>query len=85
MANNIAAVHSKDADQYRLKTLRIRQGTRQIDVKVYDMCADSDCGGCCTTNANAGGIGFLIDIEKYTMQRFGSGSGVVEWMCLDCQ
>jgi hypothetical protein len=84
MANNIAAVHSKDAGQYKLKTLRIRQGTHQIDVKVYDMCADSDCNGCCTQNANAGGIGFLIDIEKYTMQRFGSGSGVVEWMCLDC-
>lgn len=85
MANNIAAVHSRDANTYRLKTLRLRQGTRQIDVKVYDMCADSDCGGCCTQNADAGGIGFLIDIEKYTMQRFGSGSGVVEWMCLDCQ
>jgi hypothetical protein len=84
MANNIAAVHSKDATQYKLKTLRLRQGTRQIDVKVYDMCSDTDCGGCCTQNANAGGIGFLIDIEKYTMQRFGSGSGVVEWMCLDC-
>jgi len=84
-ANNIAAVHSKDAGTYKLKTLRLRQGTRTIDVKVYDMCADTDCGGCCTENANAGGIGFLIDIEKYTMQRFGSGSGVVEWMCLDCQ
>jgi hypothetical protein len=84
MANNIAAVHSKDAGTYKLKTLRLRQGTRQIDVKVYDMCSDTDCNGCCTTNANAGGIGFLIDIEKYTMQRFGSGSGVVEWMCLDC-
>lgn len=85
MANNIAAVHSKDAGAYKLKTLRLRQGTRTIDVKVYDMCSDTDCGGCCTQNANAGGIGFLIDIEKYTMNRFGSGSGVVEWMCLDCQ
>jgi hypothetical protein len=83
-ANNIAAVHSRDANAYRLKTLRLRQGTRQIDVKVYDMCSDTDCNGCCTQNANAGGVGFLIDIEKYTMQRFGSGSGVVEWMCLDC-
>jgi hypothetical protein len=26
----------------------------------------------------------LIDIEKYTMQRFGSGDGIVDWMCLDC-
>lgn len=83
-ANNIIAIHSKDADQYKLKTFRIRQGTKQIDAKVYDMCSDTDCGGCCTTNANQNGIGFLIDIEKYTMQRFGSGAGVVEWTCLDC-
>ena len=83
-ANNIIAIHSKDADTYKLKTFRLRQGTKTIDAKVYDMCADSDCGGCCTQNANAGGIGFLIDVEKYTMQRFGTGSGVVEWQCLDC-
>jgi hypothetical protein len=84
MSHNIAAVHSKDAAIYKLKTLRLRQGTKTIDVVVYDMCSDSDCDGCCTTNANAGGIGFLIDIEKYTMQRFGTGEGVVDWMCLDC-
>jgi hypothetical protein len=82
-ANNIVAVHSKDADQYKLKTLRLRQGSKQIDVKVYDMCADSDCNGCCSENCRE--TGFLIDIEKYTMQRFGSGGGIVEWMCLDCQ
>jgi hypothetical protein len=81
-ANNIAAVHSKHFEQYKLKTLRLRQGSKQIDVKVYDMCADSDCSGCCTNNSKQ--TGFLIDIEKYTMQRFGSGSGIVEWMCLDC-
>ena len=82
--HNIAAVHERDANTYRLKNLRLRQGTRQIDVTVYDMCSDSDCSGCCTSNANAGGVGFLIDIEKYTMQRFGSGSGIVDWQCLNC-
>lgn len=82
MAHNIVAVHSKDFEKYKLKTLRLRQGTRQIDVTVYDMCADSDCDGCCT--ANSAETGFLIDIEKYTMQRFGSGDGVVEFACLDC-
>lgn len=82
MAHNIAAVHSKDFQKYKLKTLRLRQGTRQIDVTVYDMCADSDCDGCCTANSSE--TGFLIDIEKYTMQRFGSGDGVVEFACLDC-
>lgn len=82
-ANNIAAVHEKDFAKYKLKTLRIKQGTRQLDVKVYDMCSDSDCNGCCTQNAAA--TGFLIDIEKYTAERFGSNSGIVDWTCLDCQ
>ena len=82
-ANNIAAVHSDHADTYKLKTLRLRQGTRQIDVKVYDKCADSDCNGCCTANSRE--TGFLIDLESYTKERFGSGHGIVEWTCLDCQ
>jgi hypothetical protein len=82
MMNNIAAVHSKDGPMYKLKTLRLRQGTKMIDVKVYDQCSDSDCSGCCTQNAKQ--TGFLIDIEKYTMQRFGTGDGIVDWMCLDC-
>lgn len=80
--HDIIAVHSKDASQYKLKTLRLRQGAHQIDATVYDMCSDSDCDGCCTQNCRQ--TGFLIDIEKYTMERFGSGDGVVEWACLDC-
>jgi len=80
---NIAAVHQKDFAKYKLKTLRLRQTWQQIDVVVYDMCADSDCDGCCTRNA--GGAGFLIDIEKHTKERFQSGSGQVEWLCLDCK
>lgn len=81
-ANNIASVHGKDFATYKLKTLRLRQGTKQIDVKVYDMCADTDCSGCCTKNSST--TGFLIDIEKYTAERFGTNSGIVEWTCLDC-
>ncbi|WP_438033847.1 hypothetical protein [Sorangium sp. So ce204] len=81
--NNIAAVHSKDFERYKLKTLRLRKNGKEIDVKVYDMCADSDCSGCCTRNAQPSG--YLIDIEKYTAQRFGvPASGQVEWRCLDC-
>jgi hypothetical protein len=82
MQHNIAAVHSRDADEYALKTLRLKQGSHQIDVTVYDMCSDSDCDGCCTENASE--TGFLIDIESYTMERFGSGDGIVDWACLDC-
>ena len=67
---------------YGLKTLRLRQDGNQIDVVVYDVCSDSDCDGCCTSDAAA--TGFLIDIESYTAERFGSGDGIVEWACLDC-
>ncbi|MGA9523882.1 MAG: carbohydrate-binding domain-containing protein [Myxococcaceae bacterium] len=81
-ANNIAAIHSKDFAQYKLKTLRVRQGSKQVDVKVYDMCSDSDCNGCCTANSKQ--TGFLMDLEINTAQRFGSSSGIVEWTCLDC-
>ena len=81
-AHNIAAVHSKDAKKYNLKTLRLKKNGKEIDVKVYDECADSDCSGCCTKNAQPSG--FLIDLEKYTAQRFGGADGQVDWTCLDC-
>jgi hypothetical protein len=83
-ANNIIAVHEKDFSAYQLKTLRLRQGDKHIDAVVYDMCADSDCEGCCTQNASQNGLNFLIDIESFSMERFGSGDGIVEWACLDC-
>ncbi len=83
-ANNIIAVHSKYFKAYKLKTLRLRKGAKTIDAKVYDECSDSDCDGCCTENSKK--TGFLIDIEKYTMQRFGNiGDGTIEWSCLDCK
>ena len=82
--HNIIAVHEIDWKQYKLKTFRLRMNGSTIDAVVYDMCSDSDCDGCCTENA--GEIGFLIDIEKYTRERFdGNGDGVVEWTCLDCE
>ena len=84
MSHNIIAIHEKDAGTYKLKTLRLRQGTKQIDAKVYDMCSDSDCSGCCTENATQNGLNFLIDVEKYTKARFGTGEGIVDWACLDC-
>lgn len=76
-ANNIVAVHLKDWSWLGLKTVNLRQGNKRITAKVYDGCSDSDCEGCCT--ANLAGDGYLIDVEKYTMQRFGTGSGIVEF------
>jgi hypothetical protein len=81
-SHNIIAVHERDARRYKLKTLRLTKNGHTIDAKVYDMCSDSDCNGCCTRNARS--TGFLIDVEKYTMQRFGYGDGTVSWTCLDC-
>lgn len=82
--HNIIAIHEKDWDTYKLKTFRLRKNGHTIDAVVYDMCADSDCDGCCTKNA--GKVGFLIDIESYTRARFNNyGSGTVEWTCLDCE
>ena len=69
MAHNIAAVHSRDSNNYALKTLRLRLDDHRIDVTVYDECSDSDCDGCCTRNASQ--TGFLVDIESYTAERFG--------------
>ena len=85
--HNIISIHEKDWDKYNGKTFRLRQNGHTIDAVVYDKCADSDCEGCCTQNA--GNLGFLIDIESYSCERF-SGSkegcgGVVEWNCLDCE
>lgn len=76
-AHNIASVHLKDWPWLGMKRLRLRQSFRQIDVSVIDACADSDCDGCCTQNL--GGDGYLIDLEKFTMQRFGSGDGIVQF------
>jgi len=85
-SHNIIAVHQKDGKKYRLKTLRLSKGGKTIDAKVYDICADSDCSGCCTQNAKPHGYNFLIDIEKYTMKKFGNqGSGTVDFTCLDCK
>lgn len=83
MSHNIIAVHSKDFSTYRLRTLRLRKDGREIDAVVYDQCSDNDCDGCCTRNASPSG--FLIDVEKFTLDRFGvDGYGAVEWMCTNC-
>jgi hypothetical protein len=82
-SHNIAAVHSDDADYYALKTLRVRSGSNEIDVTVYDMCSDDDCNGCCSNNSSE--TGFLIDLESFTSDRFGVEDGIVEFACLDCE
>lgn len=80
--NNIVAVHSDDYEWLKGKNVCIQQnkedgGVREIKAKVVDSCDDSDCAGCCSTNR--GNKDTLIDLERYTMKRFGSHSGEVKW------
>ena len=86
-AHNIAAVHQKDWDWLGLHTINLRQGDNEITATVYDLFSDSDCDGCCTQNlgpVNTDGNRYLVDIESYTMERFGSGEGIVEFqVCND--
>lgn len=69
-AHNIAAVHEDFYDEYKGKWLVIRdqETGHNIKAQVLDMCSDSDCDGCCTRNMKE--TGFLIDLEKYTAERF---------------
>ena len=79
--HNIVSVHMKDWDWLGMHKIRIRQGDKEIIARVYDACDDNDCDGCCTRNL--GDNDFLIDMEKYTKKRFGSGSGIVEFQICD--
>lgn len=83
MNNNIIAVHEKDWNEFGMKKVKMRLDGNEIIATAYDVCSDSDCEGCCTNNlgpANENGGRYLIDIEKYTMERFGVGDGDVKFL-----
>jgi hypothetical protein len=70
------------------KTLRLRNPAtgKTLDVTVADTCGDQDCDGCCTKNAKGG---TLIDLERFTAERFFQPGGIkgasdIEWQCLNC-
>lgn len=79
--NNIIAVHSRDYEWLKGKTIKIKQDEKEINATVYDECSDADCKGCCS--ANLGNENFLIDMEKNTMLRFGNHYGSVQWQICD--
>jgi hypothetical protein len=81
-AHNIASVRFDHFNKLAFHTLRLKSGRHELDVVVYDSCADTDCSGCCTRNSRE--TGFLIDLEVSTASRFGVYDGVVEWACVDC-
>ncbi len=63
---------------YKLHDLCLKSSTgKTIVVTVYDTCGDSDCSGCCT--ANRGTADALIDLEKYTNNRWGVADGRIQW------
>jgi hypothetical protein len=76
MAHDIVAVFP-DFDSLKLHDLCLRSAKQTIVVTVLDECADSDCSGCCTQNQ--GSADELIDVEKYTDQRWGVDDGPIEW------
>ena len=55
----------------------LKSGSSTIVAMVLDMCADSDCSGCCTQNK--GSASELIDIESFTAARFGVPDGPIQW------
>ena len=80
-SNNIVAVHEKDWNWLGLKVLEVRQGDLHVRATVFDLCADTDCDGCCT--ANLGGDGYLVDMEVNTAARFGASGGIVDFRVCD--
>ena len=74
-SHNIVALFP--LDNMGNRDLCLKSGSKSIRVTVLDTCADSDCNGCCTQNK--GNATALIDIEKYTHQRFGVPDGFIQW------
>ena len=75
-AHNIVAAFP-DFATLGLHDLCLRKGDKTIVVTVLDTCGDSDCDGCCTQNQ--GNAEQLIDVEKYTNERWGVDDGRIEW------
>jgi hypothetical protein len=63
--------------QLELHDLCLKSGDKTIVVTVLDTCADEDCSGCCTQNQADNDA--LIDLEKYTNERWGVEDGVIQW------
>ena len=80
--NSIAAFFSAngDNDLYAAKEIRLSALGKDVTVKVVDTCGDSDCGGCCTTNAQPSG--YLVDLEYWTAVRlFGGTDAIFGQLC----
>lgn len=71
-SDDMVAVHEKDRAAYAGKRLEIKwPGGATKRLRVGDYCADKDCDNCCTDNANDGGDGFLLDVNKDSLPSSG--------------
>ena len=63
---NIVAVHERDWDAYKYKTVNVTYKGKSGQFIVGDYCADKDCDGCCTKNAAKYGKPkpFLLDLDS---------------------
>jgi hypothetical protein len=75
-AHNIVSVFPSGSLERHDLCLKDRSG-KTIRVTAVDTCADTDCGGCCTQNR--GKAALLVDVEKYTYQRFNGTDGPIMW------
>jgi hypothetical protein len=66
---NIVAVHSKFWSTYGYTQVDITFNGKTGRFVVLDLCADTDCGGCCTANMNWNNNGFLLDIDSAAARR----------------
>jgi len=73
----VVAIHEKDwtTSKYHYIEIQLSNGVTGT-LQSWDLCADADCSGCCTTNAQAFGGNFLVDVERRTLQRL---FGITTW------
>ena len=66
---NIVAVHSKYWSTYGKTQVDITYLRKTARFVVLDLCADTDCDGCCTANLNWNRNGFLLDVDSTAARR----------------
>lgn len=93
--NIVAFFATQNNDFYKNKIIRVlkdpsgntsTESPNTVDSLIADTCGDSDCNGCCTSNASEAG-GFLVDMEYWTVvNNFGSvsaASGKICWKIVE--
>lgn len=66
--NKSDASNSHYYERFANKNVTLVKDGITFEAEIVDACGDTDCNGCCSTNA--GDNGFLVDLEYYTALRF---------------